>query len=178
MGDLERARATYGKFIVVAPDSPLAPEVRVLIQDLDRSIAEAAAAERLPPALAGEGRAGAGATVDDRARRQPPMAPDMNAVAGVEEILPLGAAEVGGAPKTPLGADLTTASNERASRVDEETSERSGAPAASSSRHRWWLWGSIGGAVLVAATVAVVVLVASAPEATVVTDGSLGTLRR
>jgi tetratricopeptide (TPR) repeat protein len=35
LGDLKRARATYQKFIIVAPDSPLVPQVRSLIAEID-----------------------------------------------------------------------------------------------------------------------------------------------
>ena len=40
LGDLTKARATYQKFIVVAPDSPLVPEVNSLIAELDKLIAD------------------------------------------------------------------------------------------------------------------------------------------
>jgi tetratricopeptide (TPR) repeat protein len=36
LGDLAQARATYHKFILVAPDSPYVPEVKELIAELDR----------------------------------------------------------------------------------------------------------------------------------------------
>jgi len=36
LGDLVRARATYRKFILVAPDSPFVPEVKSLIAELDQ----------------------------------------------------------------------------------------------------------------------------------------------
>jgi tetratricopeptide (TPR) repeat protein len=38
LGDLVQARATYNKFVLVAPDSPYVPEVRNLIAELDRLI--------------------------------------------------------------------------------------------------------------------------------------------
>jgi tetratricopeptide (TPR) repeat protein len=40
LGDLTKARATYQKFVVVAPDSPLVPEVNSLIAELDKLIAD------------------------------------------------------------------------------------------------------------------------------------------
>jgi tetratricopeptide (TPR) repeat protein len=66
MGDLRRARITYQKFVLVAPDSPLVPEVRGLIRELDRQLGGTAALA--PPAFdAGRtpgprGAAGAAAT--------------------------------------------------------------------------------------------------------------------
>jgi tetratricopeptide (TPR) repeat protein len=62
LGDLRRARAYYRKFILVAPDSPLVPQVNVLIAELDKladdlaeesekkTVADAAATK--PPVLA------------------------------------------------------------------------------------------------------------------------------
>jgi tetratricopeptide (TPR) repeat protein len=38
MGDLVQARATYSKFILVAPDSPYVEEVKTVIAELDRVI--------------------------------------------------------------------------------------------------------------------------------------------
>jgi tetratricopeptide (TPR) repeat protein len=35
LGDLKRARATYQKFIIVSPDSPLVPQVRSMIAEID-----------------------------------------------------------------------------------------------------------------------------------------------
>jgi len=42
LGDLKTARATYREFVMVAPDSRLAPEVETLIHQLDRLIADLA----------------------------------------------------------------------------------------------------------------------------------------
>src|SRR5262245_62726990 len=35
LGDLKTARATYQKFVLVAPDSPLVPQVRSMIAEID-----------------------------------------------------------------------------------------------------------------------------------------------
>jgi tetratricopeptide (TPR) repeat protein len=35
LGDLKKARATYQKFVLVAPDSPLVPQVRSMIGEID-----------------------------------------------------------------------------------------------------------------------------------------------
>src|SRR6187402_1855053 len=40
LGELARARATYQKFLMVAPDSPLGPEVKRLIAELDQMLAD------------------------------------------------------------------------------------------------------------------------------------------
>jgi len=40
LGHLKPARIAYEKFVLVTPDSPLVPEIRGLIRELDRSIAE------------------------------------------------------------------------------------------------------------------------------------------
>jgi tetratricopeptide (TPR) repeat protein len=57
LGDLKTARATYQKFILVAPDSPLVPQVRSMMEEIDGLLAkldkskaeEAAAAEETKP---------------------------------------------------------------------------------------------------------------------------------
>jgi tetratricopeptide (TPR) repeat protein len=49
LGDLAKAHATYEKFLFVAPDSPLVPEVKKLIAELDQMLAAEQAVE-VPPA--------------------------------------------------------------------------------------------------------------------------------
>ena len=39
LGDLKTARATYQKFVLVAPDSPLVPQVRGMISEIDGLLA-------------------------------------------------------------------------------------------------------------------------------------------
>ena len=55
LGDLTRARASYRKFILVAPDSPLVPQVKTLIEELDQLAIDLDGApkpaEAAPPAL-------------------------------------------------------------------------------------------------------------------------------
>ena len=55
LGDLARARVTYQKFVLVAPDSPLVPEVRSLIRELDKLLAGAPAGSSGAPSR-GSGR--------------------------------------------------------------------------------------------------------------------------
>jgi len=40
LGDLKTARATYQKFVLVAPDSPLVPQVRSMIAEIDGLLAK------------------------------------------------------------------------------------------------------------------------------------------
>ena len=40
LGDLKTARATYQKFVLVAPDSPLVPQVRSMIEEIDGLLAK------------------------------------------------------------------------------------------------------------------------------------------
>jgi hypothetical protein len=49
LGDLRKARATYQKFVMVAPDSPHVAEIQSLIAELDKLIADLDAAAA-PPA--------------------------------------------------------------------------------------------------------------------------------
>ena len=50
LGELAKARATYQKFLMVAPDSPLVPEVKRLIADLDQMLSDEEAAAKEAPA--------------------------------------------------------------------------------------------------------------------------------
>jgi hypothetical protein len=54
MGDLAKARATYEKFLLVAPDSPLVSQVKRLIADLDQNLAAEAAAQDRPAKTSAE----------------------------------------------------------------------------------------------------------------------------
>jgi tetratricopeptide (TPR) repeat protein len=154
IGDLERARATYGKFVLVAPDSPLVPEVRGLIEELDRLIAETERARRLPSASGADATMSPSgverASAPGRAIR-PPRAVDPGASSG-----PIAA-----------GADLSATATTRAGAPEGAT------PTAS--HHRWWLWGSAAAVAVGLTTLAVVI---SAPGAHTISDGSLGSLRR
>lgn len=161
LGDLERARASYGKFVLVAPDSPLAPEVRKLIEELDRLIAETAAADRTSSAAVVEGAV---------------VRPVRPPVAASADIMPLGSPESGGVSQpgdhTGDGADLTMKLGATAVAAEPAGTERGESV---SGGRRWWLWGAVSAAV-VGAVIAGVVL--SAPGADTIHEGSLGTLRR
>jgi tetratricopeptide (TPR) repeat protein len=50
LGDLTQARATYRKFILIAPDSPYVPEVRSLVAEIDQLLEGGAGAAEAPPA--------------------------------------------------------------------------------------------------------------------------------
>ena len=49
LGDLKTARATYQKFVLVAPDSPLLPQVRSMIAEIDGLLAKPEPDKRPPP---------------------------------------------------------------------------------------------------------------------------------
>ncbi|MEP6652532.1 MAG: tetratricopeptide repeat protein [Myxococcales bacterium] len=166
MGDLHRARASYGKFVLVAPDSPLAPEVRGLIEELDRLIAETATAARTPSG--GDGAAPPRPAAISGRRLA--MSFDGNGV------LPFSSADdpaERGATTTAPGADLREAALVTAP-GDGVVNESEGTTAGGSSHH-WWLWSSL---VAVAAGAVTLAVILSAPEANTVHEGSLGTLRR
>ncbi len=40
LGDLKAARATYQKFVMVAPDSPLVPQAKAMVAELDKLLAD------------------------------------------------------------------------------------------------------------------------------------------
>jgi len=50
LGDLKTARATYQKFVLVAPDSPLLPQVRSMIAEIDGLLAKPEADKPAPDA--------------------------------------------------------------------------------------------------------------------------------
>jgi len=56
LGDLEQARATYRKFLLVAPDSPYVPEVQSLVAELDKLL-DAIPPPAPPPSAPPEERA-------------------------------------------------------------------------------------------------------------------------
>jgi tetratricopeptide (TPR) repeat protein len=70
LGDLTQARATYRKFILIAPDSPYVAEVRSLIAELDRLLD---GGEGGPPPVAGR--------VEAPSTAPPPPAPEEGAKA-------------------------------------------------------------------------------------------------
>ena len=50
LGDLKTARATYQKFVLVAPDSPLVPQVRSMIAEIDGLLADLEKSKSAAPA--------------------------------------------------------------------------------------------------------------------------------
>jgi hypothetical protein len=163
IGDLERARATYGKFVIVAPDSPLLPEVRRLIEELDRLIAETERARALPSA-AGDIAAASPPT------ERPGGSHGLTRAPGGRAILPPSAVDPPGPPGTSVaaGVDLTEAPMAPSEQAPNDR-------VTTTSRHRWWLWGSVAVVAVGAATLAAVL---SAPGTNTIHDGSLGSLRR
>jgi tetratricopeptide (TPR) repeat protein len=73
LGELETARSTYRKFLVAAPDSPLVPEVKVIIAELDQALAETTSSATGGPSLAAPEPAAKRKTLGAAA---PALAPD------------------------------------------------------------------------------------------------------
>ncbi|MBN2575919.1 MAG: hypothetical protein JXP73_15235 [Deltaproteobacteria bacterium] len=91
LGDLAQARATYEKFLMVAPDSPYVPEVKSLMAELDRLV-EAAEERPSPPAV--------GAEASPAGTRAPP-APVERAAVPVARVDEPPASNLVAAPKLP-----------------------------------------------------------------------------
>jgi hypothetical protein len=148
LGDLKAARATYQKFVMVAPDSPLVPQAKAMVEELDKLLADLSNAQ--PNANASSNKEG-----DDSQEHKPADVEPAAAAPVVTAVVPA-------APPVATSAPVLVASPAPA--------EEAPAP-----RRRWWLWGTIG-AVVVGGAVTAVVL--STGGTTTVHDGSLGTLRR
>ena len=161
MGDLKRARATYGKFLLMAPDSPLAPEVRGLMFELDRLIVDTAAAASAPAT------APARTPLTGRALTTRSVA-ELESMRN--EVLPLDLRETAAPIIVAKGAELTLPPVAYDSAADD-----TGPAAAPASSRRWWLLGGLG--VVVVGAAVTLALVLAAPSATTVHQGTLGTLR-
>jgi hypothetical protein len=166
MGDLRRARISYQKFVLVAPDSPLVPEVRGLIRELDRQLGGPAALG--PPAFdPSHAPSHAPSNAPSHAQSNAPStASARTAPAGPGD--PVGSRSGAAATSAP-GARLTVRAAEAGS---------SGVPGDEgrvSSSSRWWFWGTL--AVVTLAGVGAI-LALTPGGATTVHDGTLGTLRR
>ena len=122
LGDLTRARASYRKFILVAPDSPLVPQVKGLIAELDELIT---ALGETPPTAGGKTSATSG----------PPQA--VTATDGASAGLPRASD-----PETTVGASGPALVAVPGAPAASSTKNSGG---------RWWIWGALGGAVAVAA---------------------------
>lgn len=153
LGDLKAARATYQKFVMVAPDSPLVPQAKAMVEELDKLLAEIA---NVQPGKE---------TGDDPQKQKQAPAP----VPAPADDEPAAAAPVvtAAAPTEPAVATSAPV-------LVGSPSAESEPPAPA--RRRWWLWGTIG-AVVVGGAVTAFVL-SSGGTTTTVHDGSLGTLRR
>jgi len=151
LGDLKTARATYQKFVMVAPDSPLVPQAKAMVEELDKLLADLSNAQANTSANASPSKEG-----DDSQKQKPA---DVEPVPAAPVVTPLVSAE----PPLATSAPVLVASPAPA--------DEAPAPA----RRRWWLWGTIG-AVVVGGAVAAIVM--STGGTTTVHDGSLGTLRR
>ena len=100
LGELAKARATYQKFLMVAPDSPLGPEVKRLIAELDQMLADEAAAQTQPtkgqPAEESTERAEEAAPA---LKLSPPAIPDEPAAATVAATLTVAATPTPASPR-------------------------------------------------------------------------------
>lgn len=157
LGDLARARATYSRFIMVAPDSPLVPEVRNLVAELDRLLAQSQVADGQPSAPAGPDDVVAPGT-QGTATSPGPISTGEGGTAKAAAPVPVAPEP---STNTTAGADLVGAGS------PPETSSGGG--------RKWWLWGGIAAAVVGAVVVAVVL---STRDPDTIHDGSLGTVRR
>jgi len=158
LGDLVKARATYQKFVLVAPDSPHIPEVKSLIAELDQLLADLAGGNG---ASASSSKA-AGGVASPSSLASTASAPPASAVS--PPAVPL----LSAAPPPSDSADralLGTPAQGAASSVP-ASPERSS--------HLWW-WGLAGLAVAGGAVAAYAL--SSSPTSTI-HEGSLGTLRR
>ena len=152
LGDLKTARATYQKFVMVAPDSPLVPQAKAMVEELDKLLADLSNA---PPSA--NANANADKEADDAQKQKPADVEPVAAAPAVTAVAP--AAE----PPVATSAPVLVASPAPADEAPAPTGRR------------WWLWGTIG-AVVVGGAVTAFVL--STGGTTTVHDGSLGTLRR
>jgi hypothetical protein len=163
LGEPAKARQAYEKFVLVAPDSPLVPEVKTQIAELDRDLETAKTAPPPPPPATEPPAVAVALGTPSPAAARAGSAPSAS-----NEVLSLGDGQEAGdrSPNGAAGTDLTLRTAPAApATVDEE---RAG--------HRWWLWGTLA-AVVVGGTVTAIVL-ASSPGTETIHDGTLGTLRR
>ena len=156
MGDLVRARAAFERFLAMAPDSPLASEVRTLIRELVLT----------PPPLAPFVPAPA---PPEAALVVAPAVPVAVAAAPSPAIAALPAPVPA---RVPAASASEAVGNQVRAAPQSPAPVRRGRPPAIS----WWLWGGV--AVTVAVVAAVVMGAGSGGTTTTIHDGSLGTLRR
>jgi hypothetical protein len=152
LGDLKTARATYQKFVMVAPDSPLVPQAKAMVAELDKLLADLSNAPNANATVTSNGSKEG----DDAQKDMPAEVDTATAPPVVTAAVPVEPSVATSAPvlvATPTPADAAPAPAGR----------------------RWWLWGTIG-AVVVGGAVTAFVL--STGGTTTVHDGSLGTLRR
>ncbi len=163
LGDMVAARAAFERFLALAPDSPLAPEVRGLVRELMLT----------PPPLDASG----GPVVVEPLRAPAPP---------IERQQAPSAPASASAPANPLvaGAALSLVADASVREADPlamTVPAPSPRPRAAAHQRRsssnMWLWGGV--AMAAAALVsAALVIGASGGGTTTIHDGTLGTLRR
>ncbi len=174
MGDLPHARSTFQRFVLAAPDSPLVPEVRELISEIDRQQRSAYldTPEVLPLSYgsseseeSGRPTHAPGPIVSAEALRASPPAPAASTGALIDMQVEPGP-----------DADSRSGDSARASVHGSEDERSSSSSTSAWSEHRWWLWGGLAAAVIGGSVTAYLAL--SAPNTVVLHDGTLGSLRR
>jgi hypothetical protein len=170
LGDLKTARATYLKFVMVAPDSPLVPQAKAMVEELDKLLAQLGGAETKKPDVKDARRDDAGKD-DAKPEKDAEVAP---VAAENNQNNPAAVAETPAAPPAVPAAAAEADAGKADSLLVASPGPASEPPAPS--RTRWWLWGALG-AVVVGGAVTAVVL-STGGTTTTIHDGSLGTLRR
>jgi Tetratricopeptide repeat len=170
MGDLARARTTFERFVLVAPDSPLVPEVRQLIAEIDRQQRSAYldTPEVLPLSYGGS------EPPQQTEGEAPPTGPVVSS-AMLRAIAPAAAPPPVAPPPRAL-VDLETEGGTDSATLGRRADPRDGDSSSASGRRRWWLWGTLAAAVVGGSVAAYVAL--AAPGTVVLHEGSLGALRR
>jgi tetratricopeptide (TPR) repeat protein len=87
LGDLKAARASYQKFVLVAPDSPLVPQVKSMMAEIDGLLANSEAAKPAADAPAEE------AKPEAEAESPPPPAPKPEAEPAAPALISAPASE-------------------------------------------------------------------------------------
>lgn len=167
-GDLKLARATYEKFVLVAPDSPLVSEVRGLIAELDKLIVETETPIAQP--------AKTGLLQDPAPIVSGPV------TATGDEVAPLGpgtpVVERRRATRVLLAAPDPAASANVRARAILTTSPYERRSIATPTHERWWLWPTVTVAAAVAIGGIATAVAVYEPNPGTIHDGTLGTLRR
>jgi hypothetical protein len=150
LGDVIEARASYERFLQQAPDSPLAPAVRNLIQELGLTPPPLDTTQVAPPPAPVK-------VVEDRPLPVHPRVAESRVPALGATPRPIVPVAVDAALRDPVDASL------------------SGPAPATKSRRLWWIVGALA---IATVTVSALVIGSGGDTTTTIHDGTLGTLRR